>query len=65
MKHKWLEGEVELTRAIDAASPVLTGRNDLYEKATEMVEYRHSRSSLINLVNFLLSEIDKRSDKEK
>lgn len=55
----WLEGEVELTKAIDAASPVLTGRNDLYEKAEEMVEHRQSKSSIINLVNFLLSEIDK------
>lgn len=54
---KWLEGEAELNEAIDAAHPVLTGRYDLYEKATEMVSQRHSKSPVIQLVNFLLTQI--------
>ena len=51
--------ETELNKAIDRVHPVISGRNDLFEMATDMVEKRHSESSLINLVNFLLHKIEK------
>ena len=57
------ETEAELIKAIDATHPVITGRNDLREKAEELLNHRKNPESVIELVYFLLYTIDKNSKK--
>ncbi|MEM7068994.1 MAG: hypothetical protein AAF478_08930 [Pseudomonadota bacterium] len=52
------DNEVELTKEIDAAHPALTGRQDLYDRAEGLLEHRQSKSSVTNLVYFLLYKLE-------
>lgn len=45
---------------IAEAHPTRTGNHATYAKALEMVGNRHSKGALVELVNWLLSEIDYR-----
>jgi hypothetical protein len=45
----------ECTIAIDAAHPINTGDHERYRRASELVDNRHSKQSIINLVNWLLT----------
>jgi len=42
--------------AIEAAHPLKTERHDLYAEAMRLVGARHSKSDLVDLVNWLLHE---------
>lgn len=53
--------------AIHAAHPIQTGRHDLYQEAQRMVGAKRSKGALVELVNWLLHDIDalKREQKKK
>jgi hypothetical protein len=50
----WEDREDDLTPAIDAAHPMRTGDHATYERAVDLVGNRHSKQSLVALVNYLL-----------
>jgi hypothetical protein len=45
--------------AIKAAFPTRSGRHDLYSEAMRMVGAKHSKAALVELVNWLLHELEK------
>ena len=57
MNDKWEDRPTELDSEIRAAHPIRSGNHERYALAREMVSARHSKVSLINLVNYLLSKI--------
>lgn len=59
----WADKPDQWQGAIEAAHPTITGKHKTYTKALEMVSNRHSKGSLVDLVNWLLayrrpSEVD-------
>ena len=44
--------------AIDAAHPLRSNRHDLYQEAMRLVGAKHSKSALVDLVNWLLLRTD-------
>ena len=53
---EWIDTDDEYTEAIKAAHPLKTGDHKTRQKALEMVNNRHSKSSLVDLVNYLLKQ---------
>jgi hypothetical protein len=60
MSSDWEDEDVDdkYTMDIQASHPLVTGRHDLYKEALEMIHNRRSKGSLVELVNWLLYEID-------
>ncbi len=52
----WQDAPLPEDDAILAASPLHTGRNDIYAEAMRLVGARHSKGGLVALVNWLLVE---------
>ena len=61
----WTDRDDHLTCAINASHPTKTGRHDIYMQAMELVGNRHSKAALVNLVHYLLLEIDALADSTK
>jgi hypothetical protein len=55
----WNDRQDEWSAEIEAAHPTLTSDFDTYAKAQRMVSNRHSKGSLIALVNWLLALTDR------
>ena len=53
-KKDWSDRDDELTEAIDALHPCETGDHKTYTKAMELIGNRHSKGSLVCLVNYFL-----------
>ena len=51
----WSDKPDQWQAAIDAAHPTITEKHKTYAKALEMVSNRHSKGSLVDLVNWLLA----------
>ena len=49
-----MDKEDYLTEAINQAHPLETGDHSTYGEALELVGNRHSKGSLVDLVNYLL-----------
>lgn len=47
-------------KEISAAHPMHSGNHKRYQRAAELISSRHSKGSLINLVNWLLSQIEEK-----
>lgn len=60
----WDDKEDEHTEAIAAAHPLRTGDHARYARAVEMVSARHSKYTLVDLVNWLLmrAEVAEKND---
>lgn len=54
-REAWGDRPDEHTTAIDAAHPLVTKNHGRYARALAMVENRHSKSALVDLVNWLLA----------
>lgn len=48
--------------AIKAAHPIRTGKHAVYVRALEMVSAKHSKGALVEMVNWLLVEIEKHDE---
>lgn len=57
-KDEWEDAPTDLDAEIAAAHPMLTGNHKRYAYAMELISARHSKGSLIDLVNYLLSKIE-------
>lgn len=54
---EWGDREDKWTPLIKAAHPVVTGDHKNWQIATDMIGARHSKGALVELVNWLLTEI--------
>lgn len=52
---EWQDRDDELTEAIDELHPCETGDHQTYTKAMELIGNRHSKGSLVCLVNYFLA----------
>ena len=53
---EWIDKPLPEDDAIMRAHPINTGRHDIFLEAMRLVGARHSKSSLVSLVNWLLAE---------
>jgi len=60
---EWDDKPTDLDDEIAAAHPMITGNHKRYALALDMVSARHSKGSLVELVNYLLSKIPSSEDK--
>lgn len=59
----WEDQEDEWSKEIEEAHPVVSGSHDTYLKAMKMVENRHSKAALVDLVNWLLVKLERQSQR--
>lgn len=64
-KEEWGDKPIPEDDVIEAAHPVRSGRNDLYQEASRFVGAKRSKVALINLVTWLLVRIADRADDNK
>lgn len=57
----WEDKRDEFSEAIDAEFPTRSGNYERYVKALKMVTNRYGKYELVNLVNWLLSRIEKKA----
>lgn len=53
----WGDREDKWTKRINAAHPIVSGSHGAWQLATDMVGNRHSKRALVELVNWLLTEV--------
>jgi hypothetical protein len=58
LRAPWTDKDDEYTARITAAHPMMTGDHKTYRVALEMIGNRHSKYALVNLVNWLLRDLD-------
>jgi hypothetical protein len=59
---EWADRDDEHTKAIAQAHPMITKDHDRYARALALVEKRHSKGAIVEMVNWLLARAEAKED---